>query len=233
MLKNVFEYFISKIKKEPFKLDSSISLADMGNIILLRITMFIRGKLIFKSSKTIFIDSNTTILFKNKIKINGLLTIGKDCFINALSHNGIILGSNVNIGRGTAIECSGSLKNLGKGLVIGNNVGFSTNCFLGCAGGIEIGNDTIIGNFVTMHSENHNYSSSSKLIREQGVNRQGIKIGQNCWIGAKVTILDGVHIEKGCIIAAGSVVTVGSYKENSIYAGVPAKFIKSRINDEN
>lgn len=59
------------------------------------------------------------------------------------------------IGKYTCIECSGTLKNLGKGLIIGNNVGLGTHGFFGCAGGIEIGDDTIFGNYVSLHSENH------------------------------------------------------------------------------
>ena len=141
---------------------------------------------------------------------------------------GILLGTNVSIGKKTTIECTGSLKSIGVGLVVGNNVGLGTHGFFGCAGGIEIGDDTIFGNFVSMHSENHNFLIIDIPIRLQGVNRKGIFIGENCWIGAKATILDGVKIEGGCIIAAGSVVTEGNYKRNCIYAGVPAKLIKER-----
>jgi len=63
----------------------------------------------------------------------------------------------------------------------------------------------------------------------QGVNRKEIKIGSSCWIGAKVKILDGVQIEDGCINAAGVLVIERIYKKNSIYGGVPAKFLKSRL----
>jgi acetyltransferase-like isoleucine patch superfamily enzyme len=100
--------------------------------------------------------------------------------------------------------------------------------FFGCAGGVKIGDDTIFGNFVSIHSENHVSSNLTMPIRLQGVSRQGIVIGCNCWIGAKVTILDGVVINDGCIIAAGAVVTKGNYPRNSIIGGVPARIIKSR-----
>ncbi|MGN6399951.1 MAG: DapH/DapD/GlmU-related protein, partial [Flavisolibacter sp.] len=84
---------------------------------------------------------------------------------------------------------------------------------------------------VSFHSENHVYVNLQKPIRLQGVSHQGIKIGRNCWIGAKATILDGVTIEDGCIIAAGSLVKSGLYRENGIYGGVPAKLIKYRTNN--
>ncbi len=102
------------------------------------------------------------------------------------------------------------------------------SCFYGCAGGITIGDDTIFGNFISLHSENHNYSDLDIPIRLQGVNRQGISIGKDCWIGAKATILDGVKIGNGCIVATGAVVTKGSYPDFSILGGVPAKIISKR-----
>lgn len=98
---------------------------------------------------------------------------------------------------------------------------------MGCAGGIEIGDDTIIGNYVSFHSENHNFQVRDIPIRLQGVNRKGIKIGQNCWIGAKATILDGTQIGNGCVIAAGAVVS-GIFPDNVVIGGVPARIIKNR-----
>ena len=54
-----------------------------------------------------------------------------------------------------------------------------------------------------------------------------IKIGNDCWIGAKVTILDGTVIGDHSIVAAGAVVT-GKFPPYSIMGGVPAKIIKMR-----
>ncbi len=61
----------------------------------------------------------------------------------------------------------------------------------------------------------------------QGLNKKGIKIGDNVWIGAGCTILDGVEIGTGSVVAAGSVVTK-SVESYTIVAGVPAKVIKKR-----
>jgi acetyltransferase-like isoleucine patch superfamily enzyme len=145
-----------------------------------------------------------------------------------LSSEGLILGNNVSIGRNTTIQVTGSLQFLGKGIKIGNNVGMGTDGYFGGAGGLEIGDDTIFGNYVSCHPENHNYSDPDIPIRLQGVNHQGIKIGSNCWIGAKVTILDGAEIGNGCIVAAGAVVR-GKFPDNVIIGGVPAKILKERI----
>jgi acetyltransferase-like isoleucine patch superfamily enzyme len=56
-----------------------------------------------------------------------------------------------------------------------------------------------------------------------------IKIGDDVWIGARVTIIGPTIVANGCIVAAGSVVK-GNFPENSIIAGVPAKIIGNRRN---
>lgn len=216
----------SWVKNEPFSLDKNIS--DTYLIILMcqKIIMYCRGLL--RLQKIILIGKNTKIISANLLTFGKSVMIDDECIINALSKEGILLGNNVSIQKRTIIECTGSLRHLGKGLVLGNNAGIGSNSFLGCAGGIEIGDDTIIGNYVSFHSENHNFDRNDIPIRLQGVNHKGIKIGNNCWIGAKVTILDGTVVGDGCVIAAGAVLNGKTYPSNSVIGGVPAKVLKKR-----
>lgn len=65
------------------------------------------------------------------------------------------------------------------------------------------------------------------MIREQGVNRQGITVGNNCWIGAGAVFLDGSSIGDGCIVAANAVVTK-KFPDNVIIGGMPEKIIGER-----
>lgn len=217
------------IKGESYMLDPRIPGFYLVNLLSGRFIMLIRGYLSFCNNKGYFFrDKNTVIKAKRLIKLGRGVSIGRNCFIDALSVNGINIGNNVSIGKNTTIECSGTILNIGVGLKIGDGVGLGTHGFFGCAGGVEIGDNTIFGNFVSLHSENHNFSDLSIPIKLQGVTRIGIKIGENCWIGAKATILDGVFIESGCIIAAGSVLAKGIYKSNGIYGGIPARLLKNR-----
>lgn len=217
---------ISKIKKEKFRLDDRIPISYLIFFFARKFTYLINGILTFH--KFAFVAPSCVLRCKSKIKIGANLSIDKNCHIDALSDEGIVLGNNVSIGKNTTIECSGSMKELGKGFKVGNNVGLGTHGFFGCAGGIEIGNDVIFGNYVSLHSENHNYSDNTLPIRLQGVNRNGIKIGDDCWIGAKTTFLDGTELGNGCVVAAGAVVR-GKFSSNSVIGGVPAKLIKSRF----
>lgn len=197
------------------------------------ILSFCFGKLISlfrgvtKLQKKVFVEKNVIIKQKRKVQFGKNCRLEKNCYLDALSSDGIILGDNCSVGKNTRIECTGSFECLGKGFICGNNCGLGTDSFYGCAGGIELGNDVIVGNFVSFHSENHNYSNLEIPIRLQGVNHKGIKIGNNCWIGAKVTILDGAVLGNGTIVAAGAVVT-GVFPDNVIIGGVPAKILKYR-----
>lgn len=224
--------YISKIisskKGEIWKLDEEISDGYLINFFFNKFLMLMNGKILFPFKKNIFIGKGTIVKARYKFNFGNNTQIGINCFIDALSNEGIKFGNNVSVGKNTCIECTGSLKELGRGLSVGSNTGLGSQGFFGCAGGIKIGSNTIMGNYVSFHSENHNYQDLTLPIRVQGVNRKGIKVGDNCWIGAKATILDGVTIENGCIIAAGALVIAGIYEADGIYGGIPAKLIKRR-----
>ncbi len=219
---------VSRVKGETFILDERIPVTYLLGTFFNRGLMLLYGMLRFRTKRKIFLHHSAVVKCKHKIQLEGNLSIDRNCYVDALSLDGIKFGNNVSIGKNTTIECTGTLKNIGKGLIVGNNVGLGTHGFFGCAGGVEIGDDTIFGNYVSIHSENHNFSNKDIPIRLQGVNRKGVTIGRDCWIGAKATILDGTVIGDGCIVAAGAVVR-GVIPPNSIIGGVPAKIIKHRV----
>jgi acetyltransferase-like isoleucine patch superfamily enzyme len=95
-------------------------------------------------------------------------------------------------------------------------------------GKIIIGDNCQISQNVSLIAANHNIKKN-KLIIEQPWNEEmvDIIIANDVWIGANTTILPGVIIKEGAIVAAGSVVTK-DVEEYSIVAGIPAKTIKYR-----
>jgi acetyltransferase-like isoleucine patch superfamily enzyme len=228
----MIEKIIRKLKNDPnYKLDSNYSIKDMLLIIYGRLKQIGRGFF-----KKLFLKRATGLLFSGRnvtIKHGYLFQAGKnliledDVFINALSYNGITLGDNVSMARGCTLICTGVIANKGIGISIGDNTGINSGVFIGGQGGVTIGNNVIIGPGTKIFSENHNFQDIAIPIKDQGVTRKGVNIKNNCWIGAGVTILDGVTIEEGCIIAAGSVVNK-NVDSNSIIAGVPGKLIKKR-----
>lgn len=227
MLRKIINITVSRIKGETFELDSHIPLGYLFHFFLSKVFMLIYGIVKLRRMKRVFVHHTSVIKCQSLIRAGRNLVIDCNCYIDALSTEGISFGTNVSIGKNTTIICTGTLKKIGTGFSVGNNVGLGTHGFMGCAGGVAIGDNTILGNYVSIHSENHNYDNRNKPIRLQGVCRQGVSIGKDCWIGAKVTILDGAVIGDGCVVAAGSVVR-GTIPPFSVIGGIPARVIKQR-----
>ena len=77
-------------------------------------------------------------------------------------------------------------------LEIGNKVSIHENSLLECQGGVKIGDCVGIGSHFIISSSEHIYKDTSKLIKDQGMRSLPVAIGNNVWIGARVTILMGV-----------------------------------------
>jgi len=184
--------------------------------------------LCLKNPKMAMLGKNVRWYNAPKIHFGQFLKLGDHVYLNALGKQGIHIGNRVGIGAFSRLVVSTSLQHPGEFIKIGHQVGIGEYAYLGGGGGLEIGDDCIIGQYFSCHPENHIAQDLSTAIRHQGVTRQGIKIGNNCWIGSKVTILDGVEIGEGSIVAAGAVVT-RSFPSHSVIGGVPAKILKSRI----
>ena len=180
-----------------------------------------------KIPRFLFLGKGVTFLNIHKIKLGKWVKLDDYVLLSGFGKGLLSIGDRSGIGAFSRVEISTSFNNIGSHIHIGNNVGIGAFAYLGGGGGLTIGDDCIIGQYLSCHPENHNYEQTDRLIREQGVTRKGIIIGKNCWIGSKVTILDGVTIGENCIIAAGAVVTK-DMPSNSVIGGVPAKVLKSR-----
>lgn len=213
-----------------FTLHPEISTATLLSFFWINLWSLIRGcklLLVCKNPRMAILGTHVKFFNTTKIKFGKYLKLGDHVYVSALGKDGIIFGNNVGIGAYSRVVVSTTFDNPGKYIKIGNNVGIGEFAYLGGGGGLEIGADCIIGQYFSCHPENHVTQDLNTPIRYQGVTRKGIKIGQNCWIGSKVTILDGVSIGEGCIIAAGAIVTK-SFPDHSVIGGVPAKLLKFR-----
>lgn len=227
----VIEKLIRKIKRDPnYKWESEYHPRDLLIVLFGRARQLLRGmfvKILVKSNGLMFVGTSVKIKHAHLISAGKNLILDDGVYLNALSSNGIKMKDNVSIARNTTILCTGVIAHKGIGVSIGNNTGINANVFIAGQGGVDIGDNVLIGPGVKIFSENHVYSRPDLIIKDQGVTRTGVVIENNCWIGANVTILDGVTIGEGCVIAAGSVVT-RSVPANSVVKGIPAKVMKSR-----
>ena len=167
------------------------------------------------------------LLNRQNMHLGKWVKIEDYAYLNALGLGQLRIGNNSSIGAFSRVIISTSFNNIGKHIHIGDNVGIGEYAYLGGGGGLDIGDNCIVGQYLSCHPENHNFADLDLEIRHQGVSRQGIKVGKNCWIGSKVTITDGVEVGDNCVIAAGAVVTK-SMPANALIGGVPAKVLKMR-----
>jgi acetyltransferase-like isoleucine patch superfamily enzyme len=114
-------------------------------------------------------------------------------------------------------------------LTIGKNVSLNHNCFLLCEGGLYIGDNVSIAHGVSIVTTEHRYEDPSAPIKFQPITPGKVIISDNVWIGAKATILAGVSLAEGTIVAAGSVVKKSVTEENTVIGGIPARHIKHRF----
>ncbi|ANP63460.1 CatB-related O-acetyltransferase [Vibrio alginolyticus] len=127
----------------------------------------------------------------------------------------VYLGKHVNLSRDIII---GDCSYIGQYSYIGSNV--------------EVGNFALFSDYVNIIGKDHIFDSPGVPIILSGVpDSPGTKIGDDVWLGHGVTIIRGVEIGTGAIVAANSVVTK-SIPPYEIWGGVPAKKISHRFTEE-
>jgi len=116
-------------------------------------------------------------------------------------------------------------------VIIGKNVIIPNGTTLGCLPGnknsiIYIEDDVLLGPNVAIYSSTHNFTDTSKPIKDQGYNIAITRLKSGCWIGINSVILPGVTIGKNSVVAANSVVNK-DVPDFAIVAGAPAKIIRN------
>ena len=132
----------------------------------------------------------------------------------------------LSVGNNVSIKEGVYLYNISR-LSIGNNVSIWPMTYIDAFGGVEIGDDVSIAHNCSIVSFEHTFEMQDIPIKDQSVKTLPVRIENDVWLGAKVTVLGGTTIGSGCVIGAGSVVTKDT-ETKSVYVGVPAKKIKER-----
>lgn len=161
------------------------------------------------------------IVFKNAPTVNQYtICTGKG---NVEIGNGCIFGYKLGgFHRGGSIELQSRYAD--SMIKLGNNIATNNNIFMCAANYIEIGDDTLIGQFVTIMDHEAHGTQPDK--RRQTGEIGKVIIGKNVWLGNNVIILKNSEIGDNSIVASGAVVS-GKIPANVIIGGVPAKIIKS------
>ena len=129
------------------------------------------------------------------------------------------------LGKGSSIHLNCFINRFN--IEIGRNTAINRRCYIDSRGGIKIGNNVSISPEVHLITAQHDIKAPSFTYV-----MKPIVLEDYVFVGTRAIILPGVHLGKGCVVAAGAVVTK-SFPDYSVVAGVPAKVISERNKELN
>jgi acetyltransferase-like isoleucine patch superfamily enzyme len=216
---------------ETYDIDPAIGADALRSVATRRFVMLVRGALLAARTRRlvfpVFVGRGVAVHHPRHLRLNRGVTIEDYCRLDCLGRTGIRLGESVTLRRGVHIEVTSVLRDIGEGCVLGDRVGVSEGTYLGAKGLLTVGADSKFGPQCIVIAENHRFDDVDVPIRLQGVERRGVTIADDCWLGAGVRVVDGVSIGRGSVIGAGSVVTK-NIPEYAVAVGDPARVIRSR-----
>jgi acetyltransferase-like isoleucine patch superfamily enzyme len=166
------------------------------------------------------VSTNAYLKGTTDIRIGRKCKIHADASIDASRSKGVVFGDQVTLNRYAYVQGGEG------GVRLGNRVEINNFAIVNGTGGVDIGDDTLIGPGVRIISYQHHYAAG-QTIRSQPSEGKPIRIGRDCWIGTNAIILAGVTIGDGAVVAAGAVVT-RDVPSGTVVAGVPAVVKKPR-----
>lgn len=173
----------------------------------------LRSLLLFGNSKK--------VKFGRNVKLSGQIKFGNNIYIQDYS---CVRGLNINIEDNVFIHENVLIRS-NEYISIGKNTTINRNCCV--LAKVVIGENCSIAPNVVIVGANHNFKDPTMVIKAQGSEMLGIKIEDDVWIGANVTVLDGITIGKGAVVAAGAVVNK-QVLPYTIVGGIPAKRLGNR-----
>lgn len=161
-------------------------------------------------------------LLNPHIVCKGMVFLGKNVEIHATPyHSRMVIGRWVHIGDGNALRCHEGTVTIGDKVVFGkDNV---VNAYLD----ISIGASTLVADWCYICDFDHVMESIDMPIKDQGIVKGPVYIGEDTWIAAKVTVLRDTVVGKGSVLGAHAVAK-GVYPDYAVAVGSPAKVVKNR-----
>jgi acetyltransferase-like isoleucine patch superfamily enzyme len=190
--------------------------------------VFIRNlayRLLFKKmGASVYIQNGAEFSGTDKIEVGKKSFIARGASIVIRAENSkVILGDSVKLDQGVIIDTAG----YDCCIEVDEHTFIGPYTCIGGPGNIKIGKYCLIAAHTGIIANNHIFSEPTRMIRKQGLTRQGVEIGDNCWLGYGVKVLDGVTIGEGSVIGAGAVVTK-DIPPYSVAIGIPAKVVRRR-----
>ena len=196
------------------------------------LAMLIRGViwqiLHLRFEGVIFLGRGARLRVDRRVRLIGPIKLGHHAMMDLTNTASGSIGPRFSLGDFSIFRASGAPNFICPHVDVAENVSFGPYCNIGGGFGLLIGAEVIAGPYVSIHPEEHGLDPNLP-IRAQSVHGQGIVIDRDCWLSAKTTILDGSHLAAGTVLAAGAMLTGQRTDPMSLYGGVPARLLKSRL----
>jgi acetyltransferase-like isoleucine patch superfamily enzyme len=129
-------------------------------------------------------------------------------------------GTGCVLDRGFDLECRGVVE-------VGDRTVFGHHCTVAADRGVVIGRDCLLAEMVSVRDHDHAFVDPDRPVLDQGRATEPVRIGDNVWLGAKVTVTKGVTIGSDVVVGAHAVVT-SDLPDRCVAAGVPARVVRRR-----
>ena len=200
-------------------------IGGLGGALGLFLRMKLYPSLFQRCGRKVVFGKNVTIRHSHKIVLGDGVVLDDGSMVDAkgADNAGIVLGDRVYVGRNTLIYCKNG------DIEIGENVSFSANCMVFSSNRLVMKANSVVAGYVYLLSGGaYDLSDPTPLALQKGTCTKGpLEIGEDCWLGAGVKVLDGASLGDRCVLGAGSVVNK-PLPADTIAVGVPARVVKTR-----
>jgi acetyltransferase-like isoleucine patch superfamily enzyme len=159
--------------------------------------------------------------YGRRLRSDGIAFVAPDVVIEIGRHGLVELGRWSWIGHGTKIRCHEGSVSIGAKTVMGQD------CTISAYQHVSIGRECVIADRVMLIDFDHGMVEVERPIRQQGIYKRDVRIGNNVWIGYGACILRGVTVGDNAVIGTNAVVTE-DVPDNAVVGGVPARVIRMR-----
>jgi acetyltransferase-like isoleucine patch superfamily enzyme len=158
-----------------------------------------------------------------EVVTEGMVYLGRRVELRARKGYGrIVLGRWVHIGDGNRLRAHEGTLRVGDKTVLGREN--TLNCYLD----LDIGPRCIVADWVYMCDFDHRTDDVHLAIKDQGIVKTPVRIGEDVWVGVKASVLRGAQVGRGSVLAAHTVVR-GEVPPFSVVAGVPGRVVRDRV----
>jgi acetyltransferase-like isoleucine patch superfamily enzyme len=159
--------------------------------------------------------------FRGRLVTDGIAFVGPGVTIEIGKGAKLYLGRWSWVGHGTKIRAHEGEVRVGAKTVLGQE------CTISSFQHVSIGRECIVADRVMLIDFDHGVVEVERPVREQGIYKRDVRVGNNVWMGYGACVLRGVTIGDNAIVGTSAVVTK-DVPDNAVVAGVPAKVLRMR-----